>query len=101
METRFHPAADEELWQATDWYDKREPGLGIEFEQDVYDALEFIAASPMAWRQWPNLPEVRVFVMSRFPFLIPYFVDERQLIVLAIAHGKRRPGYWQYRVHEM
>ena len=49
---------------------------------------------------WPELPSVRVFPLDRFPFLIPYVVRERELVVLALAHGKRRPGYWRVRVGE-
>jgi toxin ParE1/3/4 len=41
---------------------------------------------------------VRRFVMSRFPFALPYLVIEEQVVVLAVAHLRRRPGYWLRRI---
>jgi hypothetical protein len=57
-----------------------------------------VTAYPNAFRAWPGLEEVRVDTMERFPFLIPYAVEGVQLVVLAIAHAKKRPGYWTDRV---
>lgn len=98
MKVHFHPAADQELWRAIAWYDEREAGLGNELELDVYDALELIVEHPNAWRSWPDLPDVRVFPIGRFPFSIPYVIDRDRVVVLAIAHGKRAPGYWRSRL---
>jgi toxin ParE1/3/4 len=89
-----HPTADEELAAAVEWYEEREPGLGDDFELDVLDAFDLIVARPKAWRPWAGLSHVRVFPLDRFPYLIPYAARENRLIVLAIAHAKRRPGYW-------
>ena len=100
MNIQFHPAADQELAQASEWYGNWQPGLGIELEQDVYAALDLIADAPRAWRPWPGLSDVWVFTMNRFPFLIPYMLDRQRIIVLAIAHAKRRPGYWRERVRD-
>jgi plasmid stabilization system protein ParE len=94
----FHPAALRELEQTWDWYEDREPGLGASFEQAVYAALDTIAAAPEAWTPWPGLPAVRLFILERFPYLIPYCRDSGRIVVLAIAHTSRRSGYWERRV---
>jgi hypothetical protein len=33
-------------------------------------------------------------VLTRFPYTVHHELDERAVTVLAIAHHKRRPGYW-------
>ena len=73
-------------------------GLGSELQRTVRDALKRIATNPAAWPRWPDLPDVRVCPLSRFPFLLPYFLDEAQLVVLAVAHTRRRPGSWYERL---
>jgi len=32
-----------------------------------------------------------------FPYYIPYFVRGEKIILIAVAHGHRQPGYWQSR----
>lgn len=64
------------------------------------DAVRLVATSPAAWPRWPDLPGVRAYSLSRFPFVVPYFADEAHLVVLAIAHASRRPGYWQARLRD-
>ena len=94
----FHPAADTEFRATIDWYDQRESALGARFEADVFQALERIAENPKAWKQWQDLPRVRAYWLRRFPFYIPYVADDERVIVLAVAHAKREPGYWRARL---
>ena len=101
MRILFHPDAAQELADSEAWYDLRRPGLGRELELDVYAALELIRENPNAWAKWPGLEQVRVFPMDRFPFMIPYSVLGEKLVVLAVAHAKRTPGYWSDRVGDL
>ena len=39
----------------------------------------------------------RVAVLDRFPFTIPYQIIGDEIVVLALAHISRRPGYWSRR----
>jgi toxin ParE1/3/4 len=98
MTIDFHPAADAELWAAADWYDEQEPDLGTRFEADVRAAIVQIAGRPRAWKPWPENPAVRIFSLWRFPFHIPYVLEGSRIIVLAVAHAKREPGYWRDRM---
>ena len=45
---------------------------------------------------WPRV-EHRACPVKRFPFRIVYRVVEGSVLVVAIAHAKRRPGYWKNR----
>lgn len=89
-----------ELAVAVEWYERQRLGLGDELEQDVFDAFDLVIERPHAWQRWPGLATVRVFPLDRFPFLIPYLVNESSLVVLAVAHAKRRPGYWRARAED-
>ena len=32
-----------------------------------------------------------------FPYRVVYYEDADELFVVAVAHDKRRPGYWSHR----
>jgi len=32
--------------------------------------------------------------LPRFPYIVFYVVDDEEVEVVAVAHGRRRPGYW-------
>lgn len=52
-------------------------------------------------RSGPGLitpPEVRRAKVRRHPFLIVYMVHSDQLVILAVAHTKKKPGYWASRI---
>jgi hypothetical protein len=71
--------------------------LGGDLASEVDRALEVIQESPMTWPPWPDVGEasgVHRFLLARFPFAVGYIVEADAVVVLAIAHLRRRPGYW-------
>jgi toxin ParE1/3/4 len=51
----------------------------------------------MTWPLWPGIDEasgIRRFLLTRFPFAVGYFVEADTITILAIAHLRRRPGFW-------
>jgi len=93
---RLHPQAWLELEAADDWYLSRSVDASIAFLSDVYGALESISAAPQRWPKY--LHGTRRFVLHRFPFSVVYLDDSDFVIVVAVAHSKRKPGYWKGRV---
>lgn len=101
LTVRFDPAAEEELDAAHDWYERESPGVGAEFVIEVRQAAKQAA-------DWPGigLPEevpgtsreIRRAVVQRFPYGVVYLVLDDILWVVAVAHHRRRPGYWHDRV---
>lgn len=92
---RFHPTAKAELFQAADWYDQRQTGLGRRFIEAVEQALAFIA-------QFPEAAPVRLLgyrckLLKTFPYAIFYRVSGAQLLIVAITHQRRQPYHWQKR----
>jgi plasmid stabilization system protein ParE len=97
---RLSPEAAEELTHVEEWYYER-AGLGAEFVLAVRAAAARIAqmprSFPLASTVAPEI-EVRRCVLKRFPYSI-FFIDlESEIRILAIAHGRRRPGYWRSRI---
>jgi len=92
---RFDPAAKRELNEAAEFYDAEDPGLGGAFLDAVERAFKQIQAFP---KSSPiSLAPLRTKVLSAFPFSVIYWVTDDAIIVLAVAHHRRRPGYWRGR----
>jgi len=97
----FHPEARAEFFASVNWYDDREFGVGTRFEGAVRKAIDSAVESPEAWAMWPGWdrePVVRSKGVSDFPYRVVYFVEGDLLRIVALAHAKRRPGYWRDRV---
>jgi len=93
---RVHPEAWLEVEAADDWYLARSPDASIRFLTDVDGAFDSIARAP---RRWPKyLYGTRRFVLHRFPFSIIYLDDPDVVNIVAVAHNKRKPGYWKERL---
>lgn len=83
------------------WYEGRQPGLGHDFFIELDRAFAMILEPPGTWPLWPGLPEtlgIRRFLLARFPFGIAYDFSGADVIVYAVAHLSRRPGYWKDRL---
>jgi plasmid stabilization system protein ParE len=92
----FHKAAAAEYEAALDWYLKRSPSAAANFAREVNLAITSIAAAP---QRWPTANYgTRKFSLVRFPFAVFYREVSSMIQVVAIAHGHRRPNYWQDRI---
>lgn len=105
MRLGLHPEARAELRRAALWYDERRSGLGDEFVAEVSAALDRIADVPESYPAWPRTraagaagPMIRKAPIHRFPYVIA-FERHEHVLVLAVAHGKRRPLYWLTRAN--
>ena len=97
MNLRLHRLAVAEIDHEVDYYESRQSGLGTELEDDLDDAFSMILRFPLAAAQWRDCLDRRVFVLDRFPFTIPYQIAGEEIVILALAHTSRRPGYWSRR----
>lgn len=93
MEVRFHRLAAREYRDARAWYDRRRAGLGNDLEAEVERAVGRIITHPTSRPVFRD-PYRRV-QLRRFPFALYYHItDDTLILVLAVAHARRRPGYW-------
>ncbi|NKC12734.1 MAG: type II toxin-antitoxin system RelE/ParE family toxin [Gammaproteobacteria bacterium] len=95
MRADFHPAADAELAAAKEWYAERSEAASRAFTEEVARAVESIMEGPERWRV--TAVDARRYVLPMFPFSIVYRTIADGIVVLAVAHHRRRPGYWQGR----
>lgn len=86
--------AAQEFLDATDYYNKESPGLGDELYQKNYQALSLISRYPSIGLNLGN--KMRRIVLSRFPYYVIYrALSGGTIRILAIAHQKRKPEYFQ------
>jgi plasmid stabilization system protein ParE len=78
------------------WYRARSAIASGEFRATVSGAIRNIAQSPQLWPKY--LHGTRRFVLQRFPFSIVYLDDPELMTIIAVAHSKRKPGYWKERL---
>ncbi len=99
-EVTLDPDAAVELEAAAIWYNDKRPGLGLQFLAAVDRAIQHAVRWPHTGTLVDDLPPdltVRRLPVSRFPYHVAYMVDEDRLHILAVAHDRRRPGYWRQR----
>lgn len=90
----IHPGAADEARRARLWYESRSAKAGESFAEKLEVAIEHILDNPEGW---PYVEEpYRRYLMQRFPFglIYQYDSDSETVTVFAVAHLKRRPGYW-------
>lgn len=98
---RFEAEASEELADAATWYEQQRPGLSDRFLGAVEASVARIGAWPEAAPLVAGLGDdqsVRLAPVRRFPYRLVYLVHEDVVRVLAVAHNRRKPRYWQDRV---
>ena len=92
----YHPQARLEVDAAFDWYRERSPRAAERFYLELDKAHMKIQDSPKSWPAF--LYGTRRFLLKRYPYIVVYRVAEHRIEVIAVAHGRRRPGYWADRL---
>ena len=90
-EIELHPAAVEEARKAYRWYLRRSAAAARRFRVALEAALEQIAQSPDRWPVY--LHGTRYRLLRRFPFILVYRLRGERLQLIAVAHGRRKPGF--------
>jgi len=91
----FHPDAETELAEAALFYESRMSGLGRFFAAEVERTIALVREYPEAG---PAVgPKRRHVLVARFPYSIVYRHDPDAIVIVAVAHQRRRPGYWRRR----
>ena len=98
---RFDAEAEDELRAAAAWYERQRRGRGGELLAAVADALVAVQEAPAAAPPAPLVPGelgVRRRLTRRFPYAVVFVELPDEIRVVAVAHGRRRPGYWRGRL---
>lgn len=94
MTLRVAPEAAEELEAARAFYEGRRPGLGDAFVNSIDALFAQIHDTPLLFALLPDSIDLRRAPLGRFPYVVIYLVHARTVHVVAVAHARRRPGYW-------
>ena len=94
-------AAYRDLAEAIQFYEFRRPSLGFEFNEQFEIAADLIRRQPRMGKAIAEWTGLREFPLRRFPFRIIYRCERNELIVLAVVHQQRKPGYRADSVQEV
>lgn len=93
---RIEPEVYEDLADAADWYDSKEPGLGDRFLDFAQSLIRTVAERPDSF---PSVGgQVRVAHAKPFPYKVYFHATNDSVKVFAVLHGARRPGSWRARL---
>ena len=88
----FDPLARQEYFDAFEYYEAQEAGLGEKFRRAVWSAVQISEQFPDVGEE--VRPEIRKILIKHFPYKLIYSANEQEIYILAAAHGRREPDYW-------
>jgi len=95
-EIRWHEAAEAELYEALGFLELRAKGLGRRLLSEVRRTSARLAELPLLG---PEIrPGVRKVPTRTFRYSLVYAIDDQGILIVALAHGSRRPDYWSGRL---
>jgi plasmid stabilization system protein ParE len=92
----IHPEAIAEAQAANRWYRERSASTAVAYLAELDMAVEAIAENPEMWPQYVH--GTRRYILHRFPFYLVYRETGSRVEIIAVAHGRRKPGYWKNRI---
>lgn len=93
---RFHPQAQQEFDEAFDFFAERSSRLARRFLKSTMTTVDLL-------RNYPGIGQpigraARRFAIRPFAYDLIYLPGREDIFVVAIAHHRRRPGYWRERL---
>ncbi|MEO7859122.1 MAG: type II toxin-antitoxin system RelE/ParE family toxin [Nitrospirales bacterium] len=95
IRARFLPEAEVEFAEAVQFYERAKDGLGAAFTLEVERTVERICAFPESGTTFSASSRGRI--TANFPFWVIYLAEAAEVTIIAIAHQRRKPGYWRRR----
>jgi plasmid stabilization system protein ParE len=92
----FHPEALDEFEAGARYYAERQPGLELRFISNIEAAIHRICEGPGIWRAIEG--DVRRCLVHVFPYAVLYSIELDHVLVIAVMHCSREPGYWRHRL---
>jgi len=95
----IHEDASAEYIESYVWYHERGSHIAEAFEREVEHALAALQEFPDRWPSYVG--RWRRILLRRFPFGVVYGVMNNRVVVVAIMHTRRKPGYWKNRIFDV
>ena len=77
------------------WYAERSPVAARAFAVEVNACVERVGEAPERWPRYVH--GTRRYLFPHFPFSLVYRVRDEEIEIVAVAHHRKRPGYWRSR----
>jgi len=90
------PRAEREIADAYKWYGRRDRQAATRYRVEVNQAMDRIGQLPESFP--PYMHGTRMCLLKKFPYLVVFREYPDHLFVVAVAHGRQRPGYWRKRL---
>ena len=94
----FDPDARTEFLDAVRYYEECQEGLGRRFRIAIETAVQHVSETPFLYRS--VIPPFRRYLLPKFPYSILYSIEPDHIRIIAVAHNKRKPGYWLKRIDD-
>lgn len=94
----FDPDARAEFLAAVEYYEQCQSGLGRRFREAVETEVDSVGSMPFRFRVLH--PPFRRCLIPKFPYSIIFSIEPSFILVIAVAHAKRKPGYWHDRIEK-
>ena len=93
---RFAEAAKLELIQEVEFYENKEAGLGARFLASIREVVSRAILYPLTGSLYRK--NTRRLLVKDFPFAVIYRSHTDGIVIFAVAHLSKRPGYWRSRI---
>ena len=93
---RYRKKAKVDFFEAAEWYEQQNPGVGQEFADDFKKTLSKIIANPDTYRK--VYLDYRRIQFDKFPYFIIYKLGKKMIYIFAVYHNKRNDS-WKKRLH--
>ena len=94
IKIRVSESAEQDYLDSIRWYAERSRSAAFGFESEIDVAFQKIAIDPHRFPRYDNFH--RSLLVARYPFQVIYrILDNDVVVIVAIAHASRRPGYWK------
>ncbi|MBS0499846.1 MAG: type II toxin-antitoxin system RelE/ParE family toxin [Burkholderiaceae bacterium] len=89
------PEAEAEIREAFLWYFERSPIAADAFRTETLESIDRLGVDALMWPE--DEDALRRHVLRHFPYTVFYEILGHTVTVLAVAHQRRKPGYWRTR----
>ena len=95
---RLLTGAQADADEAAQWYAERGDHASAGFLHELDAAIDSVVEAPLRFPR--HIGRTRYFVFRTYPYSLIYYVRGDEVFIIAVAHQKRRRGYWRSRLRE-
>ena len=96
MKVFFFEDAKIEYEEAIAYYDRQRLDLGKEFSEEIEKTIERISTAPTSWEKVTKT--IHRCRTRKYPYGLLYEVQGEKIVIVAVMHLRRKPGYWKDRI---